>query len=133
MLATNDSSKVIDSWTQRNILNFLSRKLQFIKSESLAWIHQPFVIQFSYKKSIFVEYSKEGFASSWIRSLNTRIDLVEQHLQLGFITKQMLWTDSQSIENETIGSKEYMHDLRETFRQNVFGFFSPESFAILFE
>ena len=35
----------------------------------------------------------------------------------------MLWTDSQSIENETIGSKEYMHDLRETFRQNVFGSF----------
>ena len=133
MLATNDSSKVIDSWTLRSILNFLTRKLQFIKSESLAWIHQAFVIQFSYKKSIFVEYSKEGFASSWIRPLNTRIDLVEQHLQLGFITKQMLWTDSQSIENETIGSKEYMHDLRETFRQNVFGFFSPESFAILFE
>ena len=59
----------------------------------------------------------------WIRPLNTRIDLVQQHLQLGFLTKQMLWTDSQSIENETIGSKEYMHDLRETFRQNVFGSF----------
>ena len=133
MLATNDSSKVIDSWTLSSVLNFLTRKLQFIKSESLARIHQAFVIQFSYKKSIFVEYSKEGFASSWIRSLNTRIDLVEQHLQLGFITKQMLWTDSQSIENKTIGSKEYMHDLHETFRQNVFGCFSPESFAILFE
>ena len=131
MLATNDSSEVIDSWTLHSILNFLARKRQLIKSESLAWIHQAFVIQFSYKKSIVVEYSKEGFASSWIRSLNTRIDLVEQHLQLGIITKQMLWTDSQS--NETIGSKEYMHDLRETFRQNVFGFFSPESFAILFE
>ena len=131
MLATNDSSEVIDSWTLHSILNFLARKRQLIKSESLAWIHQAFVIQFSYKKSIFVEYSKEGFASSWIRSLNTRIDLVEQHLQLGIITKQMLWTDSQS--NETIGSKEYMHDLRETFRQNVFGFFSPVSFAILFE
>ena len=118
MLATNDSSKVIDSWTLRSVLNFLTRKLQFIKSESLAWIHQAFVIQFSYKKSIFVEYSKEGFASSWLRPLNTRIDLVEQHLQLGFITiKQMLWTDSQSIENETIGSKEYIHDLCDTFRQ----------------
>ena len=80
-----------------------------------------------------MEYSKEGFASSWIWSLNTRIDLVEQHLQLGFITKQMLWTDSHTIENESIGSKEYMHDLRETFRQNVFGFFTPESFAILFQ
>ena len=41
----------------------------------------------------------------------------------------MLWTDGQSIENETIGSKEYMHDLRE----RCFRFFSPESFAILFE
>ena len=80
-----------------------------------------------------MEYSKERFASSWLRPLNTRIDLVEQHLQLGFITKQMLWTDSQSIENETIGSKEYMHDLRETFCQNVSGFFSPESLVILFE
>ena len=126
MLAINDSSKVIDSWKLRSIPNFLTRKLQFIKSESLAWIHQAFVIQFSYKKLILVEYSKEGFASSWIWSLNTRIDLVEQHLQLGFITKQMLWTDSQTIENESIGSKEYMHDLRETFRQNVFGFFTPE-------
>ena len=80
MLATNDSSKVIDTWKLRSVLNFLTRKLQFIKSESLAWIHQAFVIQFSYTKSIFVEYSKEGFVSSWIRSLNSRIDLVEHSL-----------------------------------------------------
>ena len=73
---------------------------------------------------------------------------MEQQLQLGFITKQKLWTDNQlSIDNETTGSKEYIHVwLARDFSskhmhtspqpdlfQNVFGFFLLESSAILFQ
>ena len=150
MLATNDGSKVTDSWTLRHILyskvgNFLGRKLQLIKWS--LWPGFP-------KLSLFNFLTECSWCGGIMRkdlhlleSGPWTLGLIEEHLQLGFITKQKLWTDNQlSIENETIGDKEDMQDWRETspkhmhpsslrsdLFQNVFGFFLPQWFAILFE
>ena len=123
MLATNDGSKVTDSWTLRHILyskvgNFLGRELQLIK-----WSLWPGFPKLSLFNFLTECSCCGGIMRKDLHLLESgpwTLGLIEEHLQLGFITKQKLWTDNQlSIENETIGDKEDMHDWRETFRQNI--------------
>ena len=123
MLATNDGSKVTDSWTLRHILyskvgNFLGRKLQLIK-----WSLWPGFPKLSLFNFLTECSCCGGIMRKDLHLLESgpwTLGLIEEHLQLGFITKQKLWTDNQlSIENETIGDKEDVHDWRETFRQNI--------------